>query len=72
VLQNKSQELYATWVNSTLSGNHLLLDYGKPNSWGLMYNMYVDKWLGLHVVAEDVSIIRLLRISDLFSQFLPL
>jgi len=59
-------------MNSTLSGNHLLLEYGKPDSWGLMYNMYVDKWLGLHVVAEDVIILRLVHFSNLFSQFLIL
>ena len=45
--------MYQAWINASFAGDHLRLDY-QAESWGLMYNMYADRWLGLNVIAEDV------------------
>ncbi|KAI0744978.1 DUF1793-domain-containing protein [Earliella scabrosa] len=35
-------------------GSHLKLTYGDDSSWGLMYNLYADKLLGLNFIPDSV------------------
>ncbi|KAI0737538.1 DUF1793-domain-containing protein [Daedaleopsis nitida] len=35
-------------------GSHLTLSYGDSNSWGLAYNLYADKLLGLNVFPDPI------------------
>lgn len=40
-----------------------MLTFGVEDSWALMYNMYLDKWLGLDTVDQEVSAMNLPHIS---------
>ncbi|KAG6821602.1 hypothetical protein H0H93_000111 [Arthromyces matolae] len=46
----------ATWqtLAASSTGNHLTLDYGDSNSWGLTYNLFADKLLKLNLFPTSI------------------
>ncbi|KAG6830826.1 hypothetical protein H0H92_014478 [Tricholoma furcatifolium] len=48
---------WQTFAMST-TGAHLTLDYGDSASWGLIYNLYGDKLLGLNLFPESIYTMR--------------
>jgi hypothetical protein len=56
--------LISTWKTSSVgSTGKFMLTFGVEDSWALMYNMYLDKWLGLDTVDQEVSAMNLPHIS---------
>ncbi|KAK1767360.1 hypothetical protein QBC33DRAFT_586532 [Phialemonium atrogriseum] len=51
-----AREYYARWEALAIdpSGRHTLLSYQWRSSWGLLYNVYMDRLLGLGIVGEPV------------------
>jgi len=41
-------------LGTSSDGKHLTLAYGNDSSWGLSYNMYADKVLGLNLIPSSV------------------
>ncbi|KAG6831146.1 hypothetical protein H0H92_012571 [Tricholoma furcatifolium] len=41
-------------LSGASSGKHLTFNYGNPSSWGLTYNLYVDKLLKLNLIPDSV------------------
>lgn len=51
-----AREYYDVWTTLAVdpAGRHALLAYEWRSSWGLLYNVFFDKLLGLGIVADDV------------------
>ncbi|TFK71714.1 DUF1793-domain-containing protein [Pluteus cervinus] len=46
------------WRNMSLSSDHLTSSYNESGSWGLVYNLYMDRLLGTKVVDDDIYAIQ--------------
>jgi len=71
-LQMHATSLYHQWITDSFSEDHLKLQFNANASWGLMYNMYPDRWLGLDVIDQEVvfcpfCFFYILKASDNFS-----
>lgn len=45
-------------LNNASSPPHTMLAYNDPDSWGLLYNLYADRLLGLDFVSDDIYTIQ--------------
>ncbi|KAL0578373.1 hypothetical protein V5O48_003625 [Marasmius crinis-equi] len=52
--QNQASSWVTTWQTQASSDGHLTSTYSASNSWGLMYNLYPDKLLGMKLVSQDI------------------
>jgi len=53
--QIQAFDLYKQWITDSFYEDHLKLQYNVKASWGLMYNMYPDRWLGLDIISQEVG-----------------
>jgi len=69
VNQNVASKYISQWtsLSGSSSVGHLESVYGDTASWGLMYNLFADKWMGTGLVGDDVSAILLLGAMVLIS-----
>lgn len=45
-------------LNNASDPPHTMLDYNDPTSWGVLYNLYADRLLGLNFVSDDIYTIQ--------------
>lgn len=55
--RDKANEYVKIWEERAKSagGDHLKSTFGENDSWALIYNLFVDKWLGTNIVQDNVS-----------------
>ncbi|GJE95231.1 DUF4965 and DUF1793 domain-containing protein [Phanerochaete sordida] len=57
-----------SWTSHVLAPDqHIMLTFGQPDSWGLVYNMFSDKWLGTNLIDETVYASETAFLQNLFS-----
>ncbi|KAL0061627.1 hypothetical protein AAF712_011544 [Marasmius tenuissimus] len=52
--QNQASLWVESWKTQAFSSGHLTSTYGASDSWGLTYNLYADKLLGMNLVSNDI------------------
>ncbi|GJE95221.1 DUF4965 and DUF1793 domain-containing protein [Phanerochaete sordida] len=64
-----AQSYSASWTSEAItSGGNIMLTFGEPDSWGLQYNLFADKWVGTNIVDDSVYASEALLVSTLLSQ----
>ena len=55
-LQSIAKDYVSKWQTyaTASSGDHLTLQYGQDDTWGLSYNLYGDKLLGLGLFPDSI------------------
>ncbi|KAJ8076132.1 hypothetical protein PM082_022117 [Marasmius tenuissimus] len=52
--QNQASLWVGSWKTQAFSSGHLTSTYGASETWGLIYNLYADKLLGMNLVSDDI------------------
>jgi hypothetical protein len=52
--KDKANELIKEWKQSAVTQTHIRVEYGRPDTWGLMYNLFPAVWLQTDLIDEDV------------------
>lgn len=50
----RAKEMAESWTKRAVQGNHTVLAFGSPESWGLKYNLVWDLLFGSHLFSEDI------------------
>ncbi|KAK7035331.1 hypothetical protein VNI00_011862 [Paramarasmius palmivorus] len=53
--QNQAATWIKDWEQSANVNGHLVSSYNSGGSWGMIYNLFADKLLGMNLVSKDVS-----------------
>ena len=52
--EKRAKEMAESWTKRAAQGNHTVLAFGSPESWGLKYNLVWDLLFGSHLFSEDI------------------
>ncbi|XP_006457508.1 hypothetical protein AGABI2DRAFT_181692 [Agaricus bisporus var. bisporus H97] len=52
--KDKANELIQSWKQLAVTDTHIQAQYGKPGTWGLMYNLFPAVWLETGLIDDDM------------------
>ncbi|KAK7045322.1 hypothetical protein VNI00_007571 [Paramarasmius palmivorus] len=52
--QNQSATWAVQWEQSASFNGHLMSSYNSDTSWGMIYNLFADKLLGMNLVSQEI------------------
>ncbi|KAF7785231.1 hypothetical protein Agabi119p4_1396 [Agaricus bisporus var. burnettii] len=52
--KDKANELIQSWKQLAVTDTHIQAEYGKPGTWGLMYNLFPAVWLETGLIGDEI------------------
>ncbi|XP_006457506.1 hypothetical protein AGABI2DRAFT_123370 [Agaricus bisporus var. bisporus H97] len=52
--KDKANELIQSWKQLAVTDTHIQAEYGKPGTWGLMYNLFPAVWLETGLIDDEI------------------
>ncbi|EKM77069.1 hypothetical protein AGABI1DRAFT_108435 [Agaricus bisporus var. burnettii JB137-S8] len=52
--KDKANELIQSWKQFAVTDTHIQAEYGKPGTWGLMYNLFPAVWLETGLIDDEI------------------
>ncbi|KAF7783398.1 hypothetical protein Agabi119p4_1422 [Agaricus bisporus var. burnettii] len=52
--KDKANELIQSWKGLAVTDTHIQAEYGKPGTWGLMYNLFPAVWLETGLIDHEI------------------